>query len=97
MLDMALHHSACVRALEEMFLAKGARIGYWRGSIEGVAEDLQVWHCQSNESMSLSLLYCPCLQHCTALHCTATSFNGTVLRPILLNASTSWEGFYNRE
>ncbi len=34
--------SACDRALEEMFLAKGARIGYWRGSIEGVAEDLQV-------------------------------------------------------
>ena len=32
----------CGRALEEMFLAKGARIGYWRGSIEGVAEDLQV-------------------------------------------------------
>lgn len=28
-------------ALEEMFLANGARIGYWRGSIEGVAEDLQ--------------------------------------------------------
>ena len=25
-----------------MFLAYGARIGYWRGSIEGVAEDLQV-------------------------------------------------------
>ncbi len=30
------------RALEEMFLANGARIGYWRGSIEGMIEDLQV-------------------------------------------------------
>ncbi|EIE18699.1 long chain acyl-CoA synthetase 4 [Coccomyxa subellipsoidea C-169] len=29
------------RALEEMFLANGARIGYWRGSIEGVIDDLQ--------------------------------------------------------
>lgn len=25
-----------------MFLANGARIGYWRGSIEGVIDDLQV-------------------------------------------------------
>ena len=32
-----------------MFLAYGASIGYWRGSIEGVAEDLQV-------------AYSPCLQ-----------------------------------
>ena len=32
----------CFRALEEMFLANGARIGYWRGSIEGVIDDLQV-------------------------------------------------------
>ena len=34
----------CVRprVLEEMFLANGARIGYWRGSIEGVIDDLQV-------------------------------------------------------
>lgn len=30
------------RVLEEMFLANGARIGYWRGSIEGVIDDLQV-------------------------------------------------------
>ena len=30
------------RALEEMFLANGARIGYWRGSIEGMIDDLQV-------------------------------------------------------
>ncbi|BDA49779.1 Long chain acyl-CoA synthetase 4 [Coccomyxa sp. Obi] len=29
------------RALEEMFLANGARIGYWRGSIEGMIDDLQ--------------------------------------------------------
>ncbi len=39
---MTVTPSWCARALEEMFLAKGARIGYWRGSIEGVAEDLQV-------------------------------------------------------
>ena len=30
------------RALEEMFLAYGARIGYWRGSIEGMIDDLGV-------------------------------------------------------
>ena len=30
------------RALEEMFLCYGARIGYWRGKIEGVQDDLHV-------------------------------------------------------
>ena len=29
------------RALEELFMAKGARIGYWRGSIAGLIDDIQ--------------------------------------------------------
>eukprot|EP00884_Botryococcus_braunii_P002561 jgi/Botrbrau1/12305/Bobra.0205s0004.1 len=29
------------RAMEELFMAKGARIGYWRGKIDGVLEDIQ--------------------------------------------------------
>ena len=29
------------RALEELFMAKGARIGYWRGSITGLIDDIQ--------------------------------------------------------
>jgi long-chain acyl-CoA synthetase len=29
------------RALEELFLAVGARIGYWRGRIDGVLDDIQ--------------------------------------------------------
>jgi len=32
----------CCRALEELFMAKGARIGYWRGSITGLIDDIQV-------------------------------------------------------
>ena len=31
----------CRRALEELFMAKGARIGYWRGSITGLIDDIQ--------------------------------------------------------
>ena len=41
------------RALEEMFLCYGARIGYWRGKIEGVQDDLHVSHFLKTVTKSL--------------------------------------------
>lgn len=55
-----------------MFLAKGARIGYWRGSIEGVAEDLQVWHCHFSFNCSISLSV---VAFVPAAPCNATSLH----------------------
>lgn len=49
------------RALEEMFLANGARIGYWRGSIEGVAEDLQVHYSCTHLTVLPFLISSDCL------------------------------------
>ena len=35
-----LNSTKTCRAIEEAFLARGAKIGYWRGEVKGVMEDL---------------------------------------------------------
>ena len=63
------------RAIEEMFLAFGARIGYWRGTIPFVLEDIQVerpvlskdaYHAIRHNTISWAHATAVCLQSTSA-------------------------------